>query len=118
MPEGFKKICDMLKPRGVLLLTTFNAGRHIHLFTFKLPEHLFYFNYSQLKKLLQKTGFIIFKKRLYFKSYRLSVFPHQANSIILPWITRYRDVFLKKFPKLDIIAKLSTNEMLIIAKKV
>ncbi len=115
--ESLFKVNEYLNKDGLVLITTINAGRYIHLFKFKPPEHLFYFNYSQLSRLLKKTGFRILEKRFYFRSYRFSVFVHHVNSLLFPWMTKYCDNFFKRFPKFDIISRFPTNEMLIIAQK-
>lgn len=111
------KINEYLNQGGLILITTLNAGHYIHLFKFKPPEHLFYFTSPQIRQLLKKAGFKILKKKFHFRTYHFSVFIHQVNSILFPWMTEYCDDFFKRFPKLDIISRFPTNEMLIIAQK-
>ena len=115
--EGMRKIHSILKPGGIVLITTINAGRYIHLFNFKPPEHIFYFNYPQLRQLLNKTGFKILKKKMYYRSYRVSIFIHQAMSILFPAMNPHLDMLFKRFPQLDFISRFPTNEILIIAQK-
>jgi len=63
-PEAAVKKCfDLLKPGGVLLIKTVNYGcvnrviKKENWTGFRVPDHVVYFNPSNLKRLLEMTGF-------------------------------------------------------------
>ncbi|MFC1694298.1 class I SAM-dependent methyltransferase [Candidatus Latescibacterota bacterium] len=115
--ESLEKIYNMLNPGGLLLITTLNAGRYIHIYKFKPPEHLFYFNRPQLSRLLIKKGFHVIKAVPYLRSYRFSEFTHRVNALLFPKLLNPCDWLFSHFPILDIIARFPTNEMFILARK-
>ncbi len=112
------KVRKLLRPGGLLLITTLNAGRLLHLFKFKPPEHLFYFNNKQLRDMLGTMGFEIKMNRPYLRHYRASEFFFRVNCLLFPWLVRPIDKLFRFFPQIDKATIFPTNEMYVIAKKI
>ncbi|MBF0480615.1 MAG: class I SAM-dependent methyltransferase [Desulfovibrionaceae bacterium] len=114
---SLEKIKSILNPGGLLLIVTLNAGRFLHVYKYKPPEHLYYFNLPQLKQMLSRHGFDIKISKPYFRIYKLSEFLYRVNHLLFPWLVKPIDYLFKYFPFLDVCCRLPTNEMFVVAKK-
>ncbi|MDP3786442.1 MAG: class I SAM-dependent methyltransferase [Candidatus Omnitrophota bacterium] len=82
-PEAAVKKCfDLLKPGGILLIKTVNYGcvnrsiRKENWTGFRVPDHVVYFNPSNLKRLLERTG---------FSRIKISAWPFSDNMYCDAW---------------------------------
>ena len=115
--KDLEKIHRLLNPGGLLLFTYLNAGRYLRLYKIKPPEHVFYFNHRHVASLLGKTGFQILKTKMHLRTYRFSEFVYRVNTILLPWLIDPCDRLFNRFPRLEVVARFPTNEMLFVARK-
>jgi SAM-dependent methyltransferase len=65
-----RKIHEDLTPGGVVYISTCRVGGFMKLFGsrwryYNFPEHLYYFTFRQIKKLLEKEGFIVERRAFY-----------------------------------------------------
>lgn len=112
-----KVISKILKPRGLLVMTTIDMSCLFPLYSFKLPEHLFYFNYTNMSLLLKETGFKIIFKKTHFPSYYYlhEAFYRLGNILSLPFSNAISKIIKEKMPKMYV--KIPTNEMILVAQK-
>ncbi|MFC1558373.1 class I SAM-dependent methyltransferase [candidate division KSB1 bacterium] len=108
-------IYGLLKPEGLLVITTLNTKSLIPFYAIKPPEHLFYFNSNNLILLLKNTGYKIIYKKVLFVYYYIHTLVH----IFIRFLSLSKMDFviklLEKLPKISI--KFITNEMCIVASK-
>ena len=106
----------ILKPGGLLVITTINTGGVLPIYSIKPPEHLFYFNYENMLVLLDKTGYQCVLKKTYFVSYRLDDLFHRFSEFcsfnVLKMIEKRLNKYIPSFSM-----KIPTNEMLVIGRK-
>ncbi len=123
--DTLRRAADMLEPKGLLLITTPDAGslwakvwnKHWHAFV--PPQHLFYFSAKNLSPILEKYGFQVFYPA------------HSGKWFAVPYIIRllYSWTGLKVFSKLaqwagksflkDIAIPINVGDTLVlVAKKV
>lgn len=92
-------------------------GEFLDVFSWKPPEHLFYFNARNMRMMLDNLSFQTLRLRTYWVCYRLSdLFYRLAQFSSIPvfdWIGK----LIKKTAVLDVFLKIPTNEMLVIARK-
>jgi len=85
--ELLKKVRRILKPKGILLLTTPNASgwqakiMDRRWFSYRHPDHLWFFSQKSLEILLKKAGFVKIKKgkdpaRVYELGWLLEILPY------------------------------------------
>jgi len=67
--QVLKDIARVMKLNGYLIITTVDTNGLLPFYSLKPPEHLFYFNYTNLKQLLGQTGFNLMERRIYFVNY-------------------------------------------------
>lgn len=115
--SALKEIHRILKPDGLIVITTIDTKGLIPLYSIKPPEHLFYFNHENIILLLEKTGYKTFIKKPYFAKYRLDDLLSRISGFTsLSIFDALRRIVKKHLPSFSL--KIPTNEMLIIAKKV
>lgn len=110
------KIRKLLKPNGLLILSTINTKGIFRLYSLKPPEHIFYFNHLNLTILLKNLGYEILsiknnflRYKLYDLFYRIGKFSSVSLfSLIAKKLEKNLSVFSINIP---------TNSMLVIAKK-
>lgn len=110
-----RDIKKVLKPAGLLIITTIDTKGLIPLYSFKPPEHLFYFNNTNFldlikqcgykKKLIETNAYIFYLHDLF---HRLRIF---SSLSIFDFLSKQT---FKLFPNLSV--KIPTNEMLIICE--
>jgi len=122
--EILKDINKILKPGGILVITTMDIKGLLPFYNLKPPEHLFYFSRKNLEMMLNETGYkkltakmMIMQYLLSDFFYRLQLLTIQVKSLkfisnFLGFISR---LFFKYFPTLSV--KIPTNGMIMIAKK-
>lgn len=107
----------LLKPGGFLLITTMDVEGRLGYFSWKPPEHLFYFSSRSLAHCLDRAGFASESSRTYWKRYsiadlatRLWGFWHlpQAGRV-----GRLLEALLLHRARI----KIPTNEVLVVARK-
>lgn len=111
------EIGKMLTPDGVLIFTTINTGGFFPFFSWKPPEHLFYFNLRSLSLLLKRQSLSILSAGTYWSYYRLEDLICRVSQFAsMPALDRLSRLMI--FPKLrDAFVKIPTNEMIVVAKK-
>jgi 2-polyprenyl-3-methyl-5-hydroxy-6-metoxy-1,4-benzoquinol methylase len=112
MLENIKKV---LKPDGLLIITTIDTSGILPLYHLKPPEHLFYFNQKNLTKLAENFGYTKIYGKMHFVSYFLyDLLARLNNFFSLPFLGKLSEFTHKFFPDLNFV--IPTNEMLIIFK--
>ena len=109
-------IKSILKPDGLLVLTTIDISGLLPFYSIKPPEHIFYFNHNNLRILLNKIGLGIISNRTHFSNYRLHDLLHRLSEFLsIPVLGRIIKSAKKIIPNVNV--KIPTNEMFVIAKK-
>ncbi len=111
-----KYILRLLKPDGIIVITTIDTKSLIPLYSIKPPEHLFYFNHNNIALLLNKSGYKILLRKPYFIKYHLHDlfyrFCEFSSLSVFDFLSRTIKTF---FPSISI--RIPTNEMIVFAKK-
>jgi SAM-dependent methyltransferase len=109
-------IREVLKPDGLLVLTTLDTKSWAPLYALKPPEHLFYFDHDNLGLLLQQTGYATLHRATYFARFLLHDLLHRLGEFsrlsLLGWLSRGVE---RSAPALAL--KIPTNEMFVVARK-
>lgn len=114
--EMLAEINRMLKPEGLLMITTLDTKSSIPFYLIKPPEHFYYFNHHNLPVLLKRMGFKTLINQSYFSYYYLfEIFQVLSNLPFLSFAKPLSSFLYKLFPDLSI--KSPTNEMIIIGQK-
>lgn len=114
--ETLENIYRILKPKGLLIITTIDTKGMIRLYSLKPPEHLFYFNHQNIKKLLDKFNYkIVLRKTHYNYYYMYDLFHRFAHFSSIFFLDSISGKLKKMFPNLSV--KIPTNEMIVIAQK-
>lgn len=113
--ETLGHINQILKPQGLLVVTTIDTKGLIPLYSLKPPEHLFYFNHKNLSLLLEESGFKCLVKKGYFVNYHLHDLLYRLGEFLS---FSFLSHISKLFEKFNISMKIPTNEMIVIAEKV
>lgn len=115
--EAIAIINRILKPGGLIVITTLDTTSLFPLYSIKPPEHLFYFNHNNLLLFLNNLGFEVLLKKTYFAYYCLHDLFHGVGKFLSLSILGFiSGVIRKKFP--NFYVKIPTNEMILIGKKV
>ncbi|TAM36226.1 class I SAM-dependent methyltransferase [bacterium] len=107
----------ILKPDGLLVITTIDIAGKFPLYSLKPPEHLFYFNHKNLSRLLRGSNFEILKVKTYFSHYYLYDLVYKIGEFAsFKFLSPLSGFIKRKFPKLNL--KIPTNEIIIVARAV
>jgi 2-polyprenyl-3-methyl-5-hydroxy-6-metoxy-1,4-benzoquinol methylase len=107
----------ILKPGGLLVLTTIDTKGLLPFYAFKPPEHLFYFSHSNLMLMLEKSGYKTLLRKTYFVNYQVhDLFYRMGKFISIKLFESIAEKMKKLFP--DFFVRIPTNEMIVIAEKV
>jgi len=109
-------IHGILKPEGILVITTIDTKGLVPLYSIKPPEHLFYFNHHNIRLLLNGSGYKVLLRRPYFAKYQIHDLFHRLSLYSSLSVFDFFYRITKKYSP-DISIKIPTNEMLVIAKK-
>ena len=111
-----KAAFSVLKKGGLFIITTIDTSGYFPLYSIKPPEHLFYFDHSNLNLMLEKAGFHNVLTKTYFTRYLLhDLFERLYAFFRFPpfqWCSR---LTRKVAPNFSV--KIPTNEMIMIAGK-
>jgi 2-polyprenyl-3-methyl-5-hydroxy-6-metoxy-1,4-benzoquinol methylase len=111
-----KDISTVLKPGGLLMITTIDTKGLIPIYAIKPPEHLYYFSHDNLAMLLGKHGYEVLLRRTHFSRFCLHDLFHRLDKFwSLSFFSVLSRLFLKFFPGLRV--RIPTNEMIVIAEK-
>ena len=121
-----KKVRKILKPKGVLLLTTPNAsGWQAKImgqrwFSYRHPDHFWFFSQKSLEILLKKAGFVKIKKgkdpaRVYELGWLLEILPYYLKGKFWQELSRGLKIVLGKGKKIKIPFPL--DSLLVFAQK-
>lgn len=114
--DTLRAINMILKPEGLLVITTLNTRGLFPFYSIKPPEHLFYFNHDNIDLLLNRLNFRLVKKKTHFSYYCLPDLFHRLSEFLTSsFLRRFFNFVRSKSPNIDI--KIPTNEMLLIAQK-
>lgn len=114
--DVLNNINRILKPGGLLVITTLDTNGLIPLYSLKVPEHPFYFNHNNLPLLLSNLGYKTILRKTYFANYHLYDLFHRLDEFLsLPLFSYISGVIEKFFPNFSV--KTPTNEMIVIARK-
>lgn len=106
----------ILKPKGLLVITTINTAGPLPLYSLKPPEHFFYFNHYNLSILLDNLGFKILLKEIHFENYYLyDLFYRLGKFLSLSIFGSISEIIKRGLPNFSV--KIPTNNMIIIAEK-
>ena len=112
-----QQIFNLLKPGGILAITTIDTKGWLPLYALKPPEHLMYFNHDNLARMLRDIGFVVTYRKTYFVQYQIYDLLHRLKEFS-GW--RLFDLIKRLLPSalLNLNIRIPTNEMLVIAEKV
>lgn len=114
--ESLNNIYRILRPDGLLVITTIDTKGMIPLYSIKPPEHIFYFNHNNLSLLLKEMNFETLVNKLYFVNYRLGDLIYRLGEFLsLSFFDHLSKFVGKAFGETSV--KIPTNEIIIIAKK-
>lgn len=114
--EEIDAVSKVLKPGGLLVITTIDTRGLFPIYSIKPPEHLFYFNKLNLSILLKRFGFEVLIARPYLASYRLDdIFYRLGQFFSLSFISKVSNILKRALPNMRI--KIPTNEIVMVAKK-
>lgn len=109
-------IHKIMKPGGVLVVTTLDTAGMIPFYSLKPPEHLVYFNHRNFTKLLQKSGYSVIARRTYFVNYHIyDVLYRLGEFSSIAFLGSASSLMKRYFPNLTM--RIPTNEMLMIAER-
>lgn len=106
----------LLKPRGMLVVTTIDTRGLLPLYSIKPPEHLFYFDHNNIGLLLSQAGFDLVLHRTAFVDYRLADLLHRLQEFTgLGLLGALEGIANRLSPRLALC--IPTNEMLCLSTK-
>lgn len=106
----------LLKPGGMLVVTTIDTRGLLPLYSIKPPEHLFYFDHDNIGLLLSQAGFDLVLHRTAFVDYRLADLLHRLREFTgLGLLGALEGLADRLVPRL--VLCIPTNEMLCLATK-
>jgi 2-polyprenyl-3-methyl-5-hydroxy-6-metoxy-1,4-benzoquinol methylase len=112
-----RHIHRILKPDGLLVLTTTDTKGLLPFYAIKPPEHLFYFNHGNLLRLLEDSGYKVLLRKTYFANYHVhDLFYRMGKFSSIKLFELISRQIKKLFPTLSV--RIPTNEMIVIAKKI
>jgi len=107
----------LLRSGGVLAVTTPDIEGRLGYFSWKPPEHLFYFSARTLSRLLDEAGFAVERRRIEWKHYGIADLGQRLWGYWgLPHASRCARA-LERLGLGRISVKIPTNEMLVIARR-
>jgi len=115
--EMLVDIFKILKPSGLIVITTLDTKGILPFYSFKPPEHLYYFNHDNIDLLLRITGFMTVSIKAHHSYFRISDLLYRVSKFTS---MSSINIFSKKIRKsfFDISIRIPTNEMHVIAKKI
>ncbi len=114
--EMLAEVYRILKPEGLVMITTLDTKSSIPLYLIKPPEHFYYFSHDNLPILLRNMGFKTLINEPYFSHYYIfEIFQVLSKCPFLCFLKPISSLIYKLFSNLSI--KSPTNEMAIIAQK-
>ena len=114
--EMLAEVYRMLKPDGIIMITTLDTKSLVPLYLIKPPEHLFYFNHNNLPILLRSMGFKTLINEPYFSHYYVfEILQILSNFQFLKFLAPISRLIYKLFSRLSF--KSPSNEMAIVAQK-
>jgi SAM-dependent methyltransferase len=115
-----KEINRITKSDARLIITTldiFAPVRFLRCFSYKPPEHMFYFSRKTLGKLLNKAGFWVENVSSYWRYYTLDDIVKRVEEFCLG-DARFCSSCLEKAGLSKLIVRIPVNEMLVMARKI
>ena len=114
--EMLAEVYRILKPGGIIMITTVDTKNYLPLYLIKPPEHLFLFNHDNLPILLRNLGFKTLIKEPYFTHYYVfEILQVLSNFPFLKFLAPISRLTYKLFSRLSF--KSPSNEMAIVAQK-
>ncbi len=108
---------DALVPGGVLVVTTIDVEGALGYFSWKPPEHLHYFSFKTLARLIEEAGMQIMWKRTHWCYYRFGdllsrLWAYWGFSQSVRWVRWLERLRLERLS-----VKIPTNEIVVFARK-
>ena len=114
--EMLAEVYRVLKPNGIIMITTLDTKSLVPLYLIKPPEHLFYFSHDNLPILLKSMGFKTLINEPYFSHYYVfEILQVLSNFPFLKVLAPISRLMYKLFFRLSF--KSPSNEMAIVAQK-
>jgi SAM-dependent methyltransferase len=108
----------LLRIGGLLLVTTLDIEGRLGYFSWKPPEHLFYFSAATLERLLKRAGFLVEAQRTCWRSFGVSDLAARLWGFwgLAGATTLARGLEAIGLGRLSV--SIPTNEMLMIARRI
>lgn len=114
--KALRSVARLLKREGLLLIATLDVEGRLGYFSWKPPEHLFYFSARSLSRLLGAAGFTVELRRTYWKYFSAADLATRLwGYLSLPRPARVAGVF-EGLGLGRAWVKIPTNEMLVLAR--
>lgn len=112
-----EEIARLLRPDGVLVITTINTEGLLPFFSWKPPEHLYYFSARNLAMLLEKSSLGILSVRTHWSYYRVTDLLYRMRQFFSARVPDPATKLLGRTKPWGCYLKIPTNEMRVIARR-
>lgn len=106
----------LLKPNGVLVITTIDTGGLFPFFMIKPPEHLYYFDHDNIAALLRERGYSVDSVSTLFSCFQIHDVLCRLGDFTTWKLFGYLSDMCRRFLP-NAVIKIPTNEMLVVARK-
>lgn len=107
----------LLARGGVLVVTTIDVEGRLGYWRWKPPEHLFYFSFQTLSRLIVRAGLVVESKRTHWSRYRVSDLAERLWGYWDPPQAARVGQMLETVGADRLVIRIPTNEILVAARK-
>jgi SAM-dependent methyltransferase len=112
-----REAARLLRAQGLLAITTIDVEGWLGYFSWKPPEHLYYFSAGSLSRLLEAAGFVVERRRIYWKYFSVAdLLGRLWGFWRLPGPGKVARL-LERLGAGRLTLKIPTNEMLVLARR-
>ena len=107
----------LLKPGGYLAVTTLDIEGVFRQWEWKPPEHIFYFSFRSLSRVLEAAGFQVLRRRCYWAWYGVG---DLVARLLRHWQLPGAGFVMRATERaglVDFAIRIPTNEILVLARK-